>query len=168
MREVHGSGPNGISEPKSIRKSDFAKLAKVSPGRVSQMIRDGLPVEPDGRIDVARGTLWVKENIDARRSAAQSKQAELPLAAQPTVAEERARLVREQADHAALKNAALRRELIPAKDVEREWVSILRRVRSGLLAIPERIRSQHPELSGAAVATLDAEIRAVLESLAHD
>lgn len=166
MQGMHDTG--GIQAPKTLKKADFARLAKVSPGRVSQMVRDGLPVEADGRIDVARGTLWIQENVDPKRSAAQSKQSDLPLAAQTSVADERARLVREQADHAALKNAMLRRDLLLAKDVEREWLEILRVIRSRLLAIPERYRSQHPHLGLTEIASLDAEIRACLEDLGND
>ncbi|MGC9445841.1 AAA family ATPase [Cereibacter johrii] len=43
---------------------------------------------------------------------------------------ERARLAKEQADAQALKNAALRGELVPASDVERAWADTLRKVRS--------------------------------------
>lgn len=106
-----------IGEPKSLRKVDFAKLVGVSPGRVSHMIRDGLPVDPDGRIDVARGKLWIQQNVDPKRSAAQSAQAEMPFAATPDANAERVRLLKEQADHAALKNAEKRRELVPAVEV---------------------------------------------------
>ncbi|GGE96133.1 MULTISPECIES: DNA packaging protein [Stappia] len=156
-----------IGEPRTLRKSDFAKVANVSPGRVSQMIRAGLPVEPDGRIDVARGRLWIQSNIDPKRSAAQSDQGDLPLAARTDAATERARLVKEQADHAALKNALLRQDLLPAADVEREWTDMLRRVRSRLLAVPSRLRQVLPHLTAHDVGAIDTELRHALEDLAN-
>lgn len=165
MTSLHGS--NGISTPSRLRKAAFAKLVNVSPARVSQMIASGLPVEDDGRIDVAKGKAWIKENVSASRSAAQSPQADLPFAAQPDAAAERLRLIKEQADHAALKNAALRRELVPAAEVEREWAGVLRQVRAGILAVPSRLRQLLPGLTAAEVEAIDAELRRVLEEMAH-
>lgn len=156
-----------LGEPKTLRKSAFAKLVKVTPGRVSQMITAGMPVEPDGRIDVARGKLWIQANVSPTRSAAQSGQADIPFAAQPDASSERVRLLREQADHAALKNAALRRELVPAAEVEREWSGILRQVRSGILAAPSRLRQLLPHLTADDVEQIDGELRRVPEEIAN-
>lgn len=166
MQLAHGS--EMIGEPRVVRKAAFAKLVNVSPGRVSQMIRAGLPVEPDGRIDVARGREWIRANVDPKRSAAQGDQTALPFAAQPDAASERARLVREQADHAALKNAMLRRELLPAVEVERAWSDTLRRVRSRVLAVPSRLRQVLPHLTTHDAQAIEAELRVALEDLAHD
>lgn len=160
-------GSETIRAPERVRKTAFAKLVGISPGRVSQMITAGLPVEADGRIDVAKGKAWIRENVSASRSAAQSPQADLPFAAQPDAASERLRLIKEQADHAALKNAALRRELVPAAEVEREWAGMLRQVRAGVLAVPSRLRQMLPGLTAAEVEAIDAELRRVLEELAH-
>lgn len=171
MLQTHSSfDPDAvIGEPRSLSKGAFAKKVGLSPGRVSQMIKAGLPVEPDGRIDVARGRIWIQDNIDGNRSAAQ-KQRSLPLDAprQDSVATERLRLVKEQADAAALKNAILRRELVAAVDVEREWSAVLRQVRAALLAIPSRMRQTLPHLTAHDVAAMDAELRRVLEDIARD
>lgn len=159
--------PEGMSAPSKVRKAAFAKLVKVTAARMSQMIALGLPVEADGRIDVARGREWIRENISATRSAAQSAQADLPFAAQPDAARERLRLLSAQADQAELKAAALRRELVPAAEVQREWAGILRQVRAGILAVPSRVRQLLPGLTAAEVEVIDAELRRVLEELAH-
>jgi len=163
MQTAHSSPV--IGEPKALSKSGFAKLVGISPGRVSQMIKSGLPVEGDGRIDVARGRLWISENVDPRRSAAQAAQGEIPFAARPDVAAERARLAKEQADHAEMKNQMLRRELVKAEEVEREWSGLLRQLRSRILAAPSRIRQALPHLTRADVQTIDAELRRALEEL---
>lgn len=165
MQQAHGS--EAIGAPAKVRKGDFARLVNVSAGRVSQMIAAGLPVEADGRIDVARGKMWIGENISPTRSAAQAAQGDLSFAAVPDAKSERLRLIREQADHAALKNAALRRDLVPAAEVEREWAGILRQVRSGILAVPSRLRQMLPHLPAADVEVIDAELRRVLEEMAH-
>lgn len=51
----------------TLSKRGFGELIGVSPGRVSQMIADGLPVEPNGRIDIAKGKAWVAANVDQNR-----------------------------------------------------------------------------------------------------
>jgi phage terminase Nu1 subunit (DNA packaging protein) len=157
---------DAIGEPRALRKKSFAELVGVSPGRVSQMIRDGLPVEPDGRIDVARGKLWIKDHISPTRSAAQSDQDDLPFAAQADAADERRRLLKEQADGQALKNAVARRELVPASEIEREWTGIVRRARSAILAVPARLRLALPHLTQQDAKAIEAELRRVLAELA--
>jgi phage terminase Nu1 subunit (DNA packaging protein) len=165
MQETHSN--EMVGEPKTLRKGDFAKLVGVSAGRVSHMIKDGMPVEPDGRIDVARGKLWIQANVDPKRSAAQSAQSEMPFAALPDAATERVRLLREQADYAALKNEEKRRELVKAVEVEREWSTLIRQARSGILAVPSRLRQLIPHLTADEVETIDAELRRALEELTH-
>jgi|AACY02.2.fsa_nt_gi Phage DNA packaging protein, Nu1 subunit of terminase len=81
---------------------------------------------------------------------------------------ERARLASEQADAQALKNARLREELVEASEVERTWADILRHLRSRLLAIPARVRSDLPELDASAVTALDRAIRDTLTEIAED
>lgn len=84
------------------------------------------------------------------------------------LATERTRLAREQADQTALKNAALRKELVSAADVEREWSEVLRRVRSGCLAIPARVRQALPHLTVHDAQVIDGELRAALTEIGHD
>lgn len=80
---------------------------------------------------------------------------------------ERARLAKEQADAQAIKNAALRRDLVPAADVTREWAEVLRKVRAGVLAVPSRLRASLPHLAAADLLAVDTELRKTLEGLAH-
>lgn len=151
-----------ISEPKEVAKSTFARLVNVTPGRVSQLIKQGLPVEPSGKIDVAAGKLWIKANVCPTRSAAQSLQGDLPFAAQLDAAAEHARLAKERADTQALKNAQLRRELVPAAEVERAWAGEWRALRSSLLALPSRMRQVLPHLSSEDIDAIDRELRGML------
>lgn len=51
-------------------KSSFAKAVNLARSRITQLIAEGLPVRPDGRIDVAKGKRWIKAKLDpARREA---------------------------------------------------------------------------------------------------
>lgn len=81
---------------------------------------------------------------------------------------ERARLAREQADATALKNAAMRLELVSAVEVQREWSMICRRVRNAILAVPSRARQTLPHLTSFDVEQIDREIRDALTGLGHD
>jgi phage terminase Nu1 subunit (DNA packaging protein) len=166
MLSVHGgSDPERpLGEPRRLSKSAFANLVNLSPGRISQMIKQGLPVETDGRIDVAWGKKWIAENIDPRRSAVQP-QGKFSFE-RPAAVSERDRLAREQADNMSLKNAALRRELVPSTEVEARWADTLRRIRSKVLAVPSRVRQRLTHLTVHDVGVIDGELRAALDDLA--
>jgi phage terminase Nu1 subunit (DNA packaging protein) len=77
---------------------------------------------------------------------------------------ERARLAREQADQDqdALKNAALRQELVDVKKAERAWSDPLRAIRSCLLSVPSRCRTRLGHLPVADTEVIDDEVRDVL------
>lgn len=79
---------------------------------------------------------------------------------------EKIRVQRETADKLELANAATRRELIPAIEVEREWASILRDVRAAMLAISSRLQQRLPHLSAHDASTIDREIRDTLTEVA--
>lgn len=51
----------------TLSKKAFAEHVGVTQGRISQLIKDGLPVEPNGRIHAARGVDWMRQNIDPNR-----------------------------------------------------------------------------------------------------
>jgi phage terminase Nu1 subunit (DNA packaging protein) len=53
--------------PKTLRKTDFAKLTGVTPARVSHWVKAGIPVTPNGRINVEEGMKWLDENVDPAR-----------------------------------------------------------------------------------------------------
>lgn len=81
---------------------------------------------------------------------------------------QRERIAREQADKLEMQNAAARRELLPAKQVADEWASILRLVRSRMLATPSRIQQQLGHLSAHDLDVIDRELRDALEELANN
>ncbi len=83
-----------------------------------------------------------------------------------SLAKERARLAREQADLANLKARQIRGELVDAGEVEARWKATLTNVRSGMLAVPSRVRGRLPHLTVAEVEAVDREIRDALTELA--
>ena len=75
----------------SVSKSEFAKHLGVTPGRVSQLLAEGLPQTADNRIDLATGLEWVSQRIDPshkdailRRAAVLAGDAPFPPPTQPT------------------------------------------------------------------------------------
>jgi terminase small subunit / prophage DNA-packing protein len=86
----------------------------------------------------------------------------------PTHAAEKLRYAKEQADKLALANAATRRELVPASEVESTWAGILRDVRAAMLSLPSRIQQRLPHLSATDTETIDREVRDTLTEAAND
>jgi len=68
-----------------ITKGDFARLVGLSPSRISQMVRLGLPVTPHGRINAQIGRAWIAANIDPGRRPILSMPGSIP--PQPYAAE---------------------------------------------------------------------------------
>ncbi len=153
-----------VGNPRAVRKQpsgaittdELADLLDLSVGRVLGLARaKHIPRMSAGRFDrraaVRAYVAYLRQNPVGRKSA------------DPALADERRRLVREQADREAIRNAVTRGELVPAADVKATWESILTDVRAAMLAIPSRV----PELDRATADRLDREIRAALEALAN-
>jgi len=81
---------------------------------------------------------------------------------------ERARLAREQADATALKNAVARRDLVQTHEVEREWVTVCRKIRNAVLAVPSRVRQTLPHLTSFDVEQISRELRLALTDIGKD
>lgn len=86
--------------------------------------------------------------------------------AQAGLTVERARREREAADNLALRNAEIRRELLPAAEVERAWTEVLRDIRARMLAVPARCMARLGRLSPSEGAILDEEVRDALQGAA--
>lgn len=48
-------------------KTEFAVRVGLTKGRVSQLVAEGLPMRPDGTIDVDAGLAWMERNLDPSR-----------------------------------------------------------------------------------------------------
>jgi hypothetical protein len=58
---------NADSKTGVVTKAAFAGRVGLTRGRISQLIAQGLPVLPDGRIEVEAGLRWMEENLDPDR-----------------------------------------------------------------------------------------------------
>ncbi len=83
-------------------------------------------------------------------------------------AHERGRLAKARADAQEARNALLSGTLVDVVAVEQSWKEVLRRVRSGVMAVPSRVAARLGHLKPSDVAVIDAEVRAVLTELGHD
>ncbi|MDQ0512715.1 hypothetical protein [Ancylobacter amanitiformis] len=151
----------------TLSKKGFAEAIGVSPGRVSQLIASGLPVEPNGRIHVARGKAWVAENVDPNRRRASLDTLPLapallsPRAVRDTAEAEIARMKAERMGRALIDRAATLRTIETRARVERDaWIGWVNR------AAPEIAAAAGADLA-VVVGALDRLVRAQLASLAN-
>ena len=141
----------------------FGKLVNIHARTVRDLAQRDIVVKVgNDRYDLAASLQAYASHLREMAAGRGDEQHQLFLTA------ERARLAKEQADNTALKNAALRRELVPAAEVKIMWSGIVRQARSKILAVPARIRQQLAHLTAKDVETIDAELRRTLEELAND
>lgn len=167
MQGMQGSGHGmlTIADVETISKKGFSELIGVSPGRVSQLIAAGLPVEPNGRIHIERGKAWVKANVDPNRRRSTSAGPGLfdalsPRAARDASEAEIARLKAERMGGALIDKAAALRTIESRARAERDaWIGWVNR------AAPEIAAATGAELA-AIVAALDRLVREQLVTLA--
>lgn len=129
--------------------STTAVLTHAKAGHVVKLAR--------GKYDLRRSILAYCAHLRAVASGRAGEDEQLSLAA------ERARLAKEQADGHEIKNRIARGELVEVAEAEREWCDVLRAVRSTMLAVPSRVRQRLGSLSVAEVEVIDREIRHALE-----
>jgi phage terminase Nu1 subunit (DNA packaging protein) len=149
-----------VGNPRAVRKQPInsavlADLLDLTENRVVALARTGaIPRVSKGRYDqreaVRAYIRYLRQNPTGRKSN------------DPALADERRRLVREQADREAIRNATARGELVASADVEARWMAILADVRSGLLALPTRLN-----LPPADVQAVDRAIRDLLTELGN-
>lgn len=141
-----------------MNKARLCLLTGRSRPQIDRWIIDGCPVVEaakdkggEWKFNTAQVFDWLE-----RRSDADEEKIDLT--------EERARLAKEQADAQALRNAALRSELLPADEVESAWQSAIGRSRALLLGIATATPGQIVLLARKHAEAADAE-RAVRELL---
>lgn len=54
--------------PDVVTKKAVAELLGVHPSRVSQLIKQGLPTEPNGRVSIVKARAWVAAHLDPTRA----------------------------------------------------------------------------------------------------
>lgn len=143
--------------PKDTTQEQFAKLVGITQPAVSQLIRKGVLTRGQS---IGR---WLQEYIsNLREQAAAHKSDE-----GQDIIKERARLAARQSEKLEIETARLRGELIPRQAVADILGFHNSTIRSRLLAIPARLKSQHPELQTSAVVALKILIDETLTELSH-
>lgn len=149
----------GVDRPETVSEAELADTLGLSTRSIRELvtrnvIRKAAPGRYVQRDCVRAYCANLREGAAARSGSA-------------TLTAERTRVAREQGDALELKNAVSRREMLPARDVERSWSATLRAVRAAMLSVPARIQQRLPKLSAQEVATIDREIRDTLEEAAN-
>jgi phage terminase Nu1 subunit (DNA packaging protein) len=140
----------------------IAKLLDLSERRVQQLSREGvIPKAMRGQYDLVGSVRGYVRYLRDQAAKAQ--------AGAPDYASERARFIRARADLAEMEAAEKRGAVIPAADVEAAWIAVLARLRTRILALPDRLAPLvHAEASPAGVRdTLRGALREALEELAE-
>lgn len=142
-------------------KTAFAKRVGLSKGRISQLIREGLPVHADGSIEIAVALNWLEQNLDpARRHKAKEVSADGTI----TLAEARRLHLIVQINRAQLALAQERGKLIDAEAAAATVFSRARAERDAHLAWVQR---SAPLLAGE-VGVDTAQVFAVLDRLMRE
>ncbi|BCB17328.1 hypothetical protein OCUBac02_02220 [Bosea sp. ANAM02] len=147
----------------AVSKKGFAEMIGVTPGRVSQLIEAGLPVQPNGTIAVKEGVAWVEANTDPAR-----RRAILPgSTASAPAGSSRARRDAADAVTAELKAAKLAGNLIDRRVALRVVESRARMERDSWIAWVNRVGPGIAAATGGDIAVIAGELdRLVREHLA--
>lgn len=139
-----------------LKTAQLALLLGLTTRRVNQLAEEGVIVRAGhGEFD---GPASIKNMLAMAANKAKSTETAIDKE------REEARLKKEQADNVELKNAKLRKELLPVDEVVRVWSEQISEIRSGLLAVVSRVR-QRVSLSAEDAAVLDEEIRDAMTKL---
>lgn len=108
-----------------VNKSYFANYIGVHKSRVSQLIEKGLPVQPNGKINIANAEAWCDHNLDpARRKAFRDGQApRTPRVELDKIKAERARLDLNQAKGKLVDRGKIEKHIFERAQAERDaWI----------------------------------------------
>lgn len=122
---------------------DVAKLFGLTPSRIHQLVKEGLPKEKRGKFDFVKAVKWYVRFL---RSALEKKAIPVGKEGEKTYVGEREARIREitaTADLKELELAEKRRELVSVGDVERVLADLVLTTKAQIMAIPPRLA---PEL----------------------
>lgn len=140
-----------------LKTAQIALLLGLTTRRVNQLAEEGVTVRSGhGAFD---GPASIQNYVASVANRAKDGEAAL------NKEYEDARLRKEQADNFEIRNAKLRKELLPIDEVSRVWSEQISEVRSGMLAVVSRVR-QRVSLSAEDAVVLDEEIREAMTRLA--
>lgn len=134
--------------PEVVTKSQLAARWGVTPGRVTQYVKMGLPVRDDGRVWLDSAEAWRGQLDPARLKAAGGSD----------FATSKAREAAAKAELAELEVLKRRGETIPRSEIEATLLPRLRELRDELLSVPRDVvldPVQASQAEEALAATLD-------------
>lgn len=136
-------------------------MLDLSPARISQLISQGLPIKPNGKIDVAAGRRWYEEHTDPDRRKAQRNGHTSAAEELKRIQIERARLDLEQKRGTLIDRKAAEEAIFTRARAERDaWLAWAARAAPGL--------AQRLGIAPARIFTeLDREVRAHLARLSE-
>jgi phage terminase Nu1 subunit (DNA packaging protein) len=108
----------------------------ITKPRITQLVKDGMPIVGRNQYDPVRCMYWY---IGKLRRSVKSRKTENVDGTSSSVEEERKRLLREQADSAAMANAVMRGELVEIQTVEKRVTDMLVNLKARIQAVPSRI-----------------------------
>ena len=142
----------------TLSKKEFAARIGLSPGRITQLVEAGMPVEATGRVPVERATAWYAANVDPNRRKRADKSADA-LDRSP-----RAQLDLIRAESARYRLESERGNLIDRAAATRHVFELARAERDAWLAWVSRAAPQ----VAAAMGGDTARASAVLDKLVRD
>jgi phage terminase Nu1 subunit (DNA packaging protein) len=167
----------------SISKTQLARHLGVVPSRITALIKRGLPVLANGKIDLAQASEWMKANCEASvkfRDRGVNKMLEADIGHEPAEAAQldddaavldypTARALRETflARMARLEFLAKSGKLLDADEVQSVWTTYLGDCRKRLLCVASQCGTRL-SLSRAEIDVIDREIRDALMELAGE
>lgn len=149
--------------PEIVTTEALARLLGVTDRLIRELARKGIIVR------TGRGAYELEKSVSGYcahlREIAAGRGGQ---AAGATLAVERARVAKEQADGLGRKNALARAELVEAVAVRDEWSAVLRVFRAGMLAVSSRVQQRLGHLTAHDISEIDLEIRAALTEAGHN
>ena len=161
LAEIEGLA--GIPHDSPVTAESLAGWLGTTTARINALAREGrIPRRADKLFDLRPAVRAYVADLKATKGNS-------ALANNPELNAEKIRLARASAEKLETANLKAKGDLAPLAEVERAWAGIMRDVRAALLALPSRAASRLGHLTPHDVATIDREVRAVLEELAtHD
>ncbi len=142
-----------------VPAATICTLLNLTERRVQQLVDEGIIIRPErGRYDLVRSVRGYVEWLQTRAVKGDAEAAD-------DVEKAKLRKLTAEAELAEQKSAQIKGELVAASDVEREWASIFRQLRSSILAIPSRMGAALPHLTKHDIEVLDRGLRRALTDL---
>ncbi|GAA0599191.1 hypothetical protein [Caenispirillum bisanense] len=168
----------GEEDQRSEKRIDFAKRVGLSPGRITQLVNNGMPTLPNGRIPIAEALAWMEANLDQTRRGGKPPPASVQDPAIAVPSGDAPSLVQIKTQHERAKLIALKQriqkeagQLVNREEVERAIAARAKAEREALVAWGLRasavIAAEVGCDPGALHIVLDREIHEHLEAMSQ-